>query len=151
RLTGGGALRTLAGHGARGQPFIRFDLSPDGEWLSAGFNQGIEILNLPSQQLSFFFSMKGSQAFGFFSGGKSLLLFRTATGLERITIQSALATEKAAEAAPLGPRQTVLAPEAASVRHLAVSANGRTACLDLDDRRIMVVDLAGEREPVFLS
>jgi signal transduction histidine kinase len=151
QLTGGAALRTLAGPGPRDQQLNRFDLSPDGNLFAAILNGGLEIWTLDSAQAASFFPMADARALTFFPDGNSLLLARAGVGLERVMVEITPVTGTPDTTVRLGVHEKIGLPDSVSIQQVALSSDARTVCLDLDDRRMLVADLRGEREPVFLS
>ncbi len=151
QFVNGGAFRTVAGPGELNRDAVRVDLSPDGRWFGAVQQGGLAIWDLEPSGHARFFSMPETRSLAFLPDGRSLLTGGTNSLVTRFSIEPRSSGPGVSPDFALSPAATVAAPENISIRHIAAAPDGRSACLDLNDRRIVMVDLEGKQKPVFLN
>lgn len=137
---------TLMGRGDRAYSIIRFDLSPDGKRMLAVERGGLQVWDFKSQQAASFFPLEDAYSAAFEPDDNSLLICR-AGGLERRRLSGGTNNLPL----KLGPAEPIAVAKGAYVRHVAVSRDGLNAVVDLEDRRLAILDLSGKRPFLFLE
>lgn len=153
KLTDSDVFRIETGAGNRGHKLLTMDLSRDGRWLATLQPKGLELWDLQGGGSRKLFEFGDLRSFAFFPDNESLLICRIGR-LEKRRIQVRTASEPGARPRReviLGPPETIPLPANLSVLHLALSADGRVAALDLQDLRIAILDLTRTNSLVFLE
>ena len=127
--------------------FISLDLSTDGRWCMATQTKGVRVWDLRAGNAESFFAVPGIRSGRLAPDGGSFFICRQ-TGLEQWRL-----TPEAVRGGALALAETNLVPlpDGRGARNVAVSADGSTAAVELQDYRFAVVDLRGERPPVLFQ
>lgn len=150
-LTESAALRTVVGHGLQDRRLFRANLSPDSRWLTAILDDALELWDLNSPGRAHVFPFRGIRAANFLPDGKTLLISQSGKPLLRMEVSALEQIESWDFGSIIGAGSKIPLPDRISARHIATCADGRTICLDGEDHRMVVMDILGERAPVFLK
>lgn len=142
-------LQILSGPGGRAAELASFDLSPDGRWLSAIVSSGLQIWDLSKPGRHRHWQMDQLSSATFRPDGGLLLC--NGGRLENRFILPALPTEDGWNGAfVLSPPLGIALPAGCVAKAAAFGADAHAMMVELTDRRILVLDAAGKRSPVFL-
>lgn len=126
---------------------LSLDLSPDGRWCVATQTKGFRVWDVESDFHESFFPVPGITTARVAHDGKSFHICTT-NGLE---VWPLIAPTAPDETVRFGPARTLALPDGRGARNIAVSGDNRTAAVELNDLRFVVLDLQGERPPVFIA
>jgi signal transduction histidine kinase len=128
-------------------PLLTLDLSPSGRWCVATQNKGFRIWDLSAGDRESYVAMLGFHCVRISADEHSLFICRD-TGLQVWPLTNYAAGDLESEAADA---KWIPLPDARGAQAVAPSLDGRSAAVELTDRRLVVLDLAGERAPVILK
>jgi signal transduction histidine kinase len=128
-------------------PLITLDLSLSGRWCVGTQRAGFRLWDLGAGEREYYVSLPGLCCARIAPDENSLLLC-CETGLETWPLTNRVAGDLHLQ--PSNARKIPL-PDGCGARSLAVSLDGRSAAVELTDKRLVALDLAGERPPIVLK
>jgi signal transduction histidine kinase len=127
--------------------FVSLDLSGEGRWCVATQTKGVRVWDLAAENQETYLPLAGLFSTRMAPDGASFFICR-ASGLEQWFLADATA---AGGALAFKSTNLIALPDQRGARNVAVSTDGTTAAVELQDHRLAVVDLRGAREPVVLA
>ena len=126
--------------------FLSVDLSPGGRWCIATQSRGFRVWDLTTDAPAIFVPVADIQTVRIAPDEAALYVCRR-SGLERWPFEAVGNEVRLTEATA----STIALPDGQGARGMAVSLEGRHALVELNDLRLVVLDLRGDTPPVFLA
>jgi signal transduction histidine kinase/Tol biopolymer transport system component len=128
-------------------PLFTFDLSPSGRWCVATQNKGFRLWDLQDNDREYYVTTPEIYCARISPDDQSLYIGR-GSGLEVWPLTNRINGELQLDSTNAQP---ILLPGLLGARALALSLDGQSACVELADHRLSILDLTGKRDPVFIN